>query len=81
MLNDDDRRLLADLEQRVRLGDPEFAARTAAPRFPTLSVLGAALFVLVPPVFLLFGRPGLLVTVHLFLGAVVAVLVHRHQHR
>lgn len=86
MLNDDDRRMLADLEQRVHLSDPEFAARMTAPRaaearFPALTLLVAGLFILVPPTMLLFGWPGLIVIVDLFLGAVAVVLIHRHRRR
>ncbi|MDI6097103.1 DUF3040 domain-containing protein [Actinoplanes sp. NEAU-A12] len=83
MLSDDDRRVLADLEQRVHRSDPDFAARMAGAhaevRFPALVALGAGLFVLVPPVMLLFGRSGLIVTVYLFLGAVAVVLVRRRR--
>lgn len=85
MVNDKDRRAFADLEQRVLLSDPEWAARSAVHSpgpdagFPTLAVLCAVLFVLVPPVFLLFGRLGLLLAVYAFFTAVVAVLIRRHR--
>ena len=85
MLNDDDRRILADLEHRVHLSDPDFATRMAVPPaeggFPALAAIGAALFVLIPPMMLLFGRPGLLVTVELLLGAAAVVLIRRYRRR
>ncbi|GAA4951934.1 DUF3040 domain-containing protein [Actinoplanes utahensis] len=84
MLSDDDRRVLADLESRVHLSDPEFAARMAdrcgPARFPALAVLCAALFILVPPVMLLFSWAGLIVVLDLFLVAVAVVLIRRHRH-
>ncbi|WP_430783401.1 DUF3040 domain-containing protein [Actinoplanes sp. G11-F43] len=82
-MSDDDRQVIADLEKRILLSDPEFAARMAdqpaGVRFPTVSVLCAILFILVPPVMLLFGWPGLIIVVDLFIAALVAVLLHRRQ--
>jgi hypothetical protein len=81
-MNDNDGRTIAELEHRIHLSDPEFAARMIAGahaevRFPTLAVLCAVLFVLVPPVMLLFGWLGLIVTLDLFLAAVAVVLIRR----
>lgn len=85
MLNDDDRQVIAELEQRVLLSDPEFAARMATGpaevRFPAVAVLCASLFILVPPVMLLFGWPGLLIVVDLFVAALVVVLLRRRPRR
>ena len=82
-MSDDDRRVIAELEQRVILSDPDFAARMAEPppevRFPAVAVLCAGLFILVPPVMLLFGWPGLIIVVDLFIAALVAVLLRRRQ--
>lgn len=85
MLSDDDRRVIADLEQRVILSDPDFAARMAVHptevRFPAVAALWATLFILIPPAMLLFGWPGLIIVVDLFIAALVAVLLHRRQRR
>jgi hypothetical protein len=86
MLNDEDRRTIAELEHRIHLSDPDFAARmTSAPAaevsFPVVAVLCAALFILVPPAMLLFGWPGLIVVVDLFLAGMAVVLVRRHLRR
>ncbi|MEV4278964.1 DUF3040 domain-containing protein [Actinoplanes xinjiangensis] len=86
MLNDEDRRTIAELERRIHLTDPDFAARmTGGPAaevpFPMVAVLCAALFILVPPAMLLFGWPGLIVVVDLFLLGITVVLVRRHLRR
>jgi hypothetical protein len=86
MLNDEDRRTIAELEHRIHLSDPAFAARmTGTPAaeapFPVVAVLCAALFILVPPAMLLFGWPGLIVVVDLFLAGLTVVLVRRHLRR
>ncbi|MBO3741198.1 DUF3040 domain-containing protein [Actinoplanes flavus] len=82
MLSDDDRRTLAELESELE-ADPEFAARMAAPepevRFPIVFVLCVALFVLVPPVMLLFGWPGLIITADVFATVIAVVLIARHR--
>jgi hypothetical protein len=84
-MNDNDLRTIAELERRIHLSDPEFAARMAAGaqaevRFPAVAMLCAVLFVLVPPVMLLFGWLGLIVTLDLFLAAVAFVLIRRRLH-
>jgi hypothetical protein len=81
-MNDNDSRTIAELERRIHLSDPEFAARMAAGpqaevRFPAVAALCAVLFILVPPVMLLFGWLGLIVTLDLFLAAVAIVLIRR----
>ncbi|MEU4158231.1 DUF3040 domain-containing protein [Actinoplanes sp. NPDC026670] len=85
MLNDDDRRTIAELERRIHLSDPDFAARMDGTHrdvpFPVVAVLCAALFILVPPAMLLFGWPGLVVVLDLFVAGVVVVLVRRHLRR
>ncbi|MEU4427604.1 DUF3040 domain-containing protein [Actinoplanes sp. NPDC024001] len=65
MPDDDDRRILAELER-------EFERP-----FPTISVLCVLLFLAFPIVMLLFGWPGLLTTIGLFALAVTAVLLRR----
>ncbi|WP_433795188.1 DUF3040 domain-containing protein [Actinoplanes sp. CA-252034] len=85
MLNDDDRRTIAELDRRFHMSDPEFAARMAGTPaevpFPAVAVLCAALFILVPPAMLLFGWAGLVVVVDLFLAGLVVELVRRHRRR
>ncbi|MEU8659302.1 DUF3040 domain-containing protein [Actinoplanes philippinensis] len=86
MLNDDDRRAIAELERRIHLSDPEFAARMGGAQaaevpFPVVAALCAALFILVPPAMLLFGWPGLIVLVDLFLAGLTVALVRRHLRR
>ncbi|MEU8241328.1 DUF3040 domain-containing protein [Actinoplanes missouriensis] len=74
MLDDDERRILADLERQFEPGGGEVA-------FPTIPVLCVLLFLAVPLVMLLFGWPGLLVTVDAFAVALAFVLVRRHRSR
>ncbi|WP_275415953.1 DUF3040 domain-containing protein [Actinoplanes couchii] len=84
-MSDEDRRVIAELEQRILLSDPDFAQRMATGprevRFPAVSVLCAGLFILVPPVMLLFGWPGLIIVVDLFIAALVAVVLNRRSPR
>ncbi|BCJ46206.1 hypothetical protein GCM10010168_51550 [Actinoplanes ianthinogenes] len=83
MLNDYERRALAELERNLN-GDSEFASRMAglagvppAPTFPAVPVLCALLFILVPVVMLLFGWPGVLIVLDLFAAAIAVVLIRR----
>jgi hypothetical protein len=83
MLNDHERRALAELERHLS-GDAEFAARMAgvadappAPAFPAVPVLCALLFILAPVVMLMFGWAGVLIIVDLFAAAVAVVLIRR----
>ncbi|GIF12756.1 DUF3040 domain-containing protein [Actinoplanes teichomyceticus] len=83
MLNDHERRTLAELEHHLQ-GDADFVARMAAPAgggsepvFPAVPVLCALLFILVPLVMLLFGWPGVLVVVDLFAAAMAIVMLRR----
>lgn len=73
MLDDDERRILAELERDLQEPVPR--------PFPTISVLVVLLFLAFPLVTLLFGGPGLIVTVSLFAAAVAIVLLHRHCRR
>ncbi len=74
MLDDNERRILADLER-------QFEPSGAAVPFPTIPVLCVLLFLAVPLVMLLFGWPGLLITVDAFAAALAFVLVRRHRSR
>ncbi|GAA4601598.1 hypothetical protein BJY16_003943 [Actinoplanes octamycinicus] len=86
MLNDYERRALADLERSLK-GDSEFAARMAgladvppAPAFPAVPILCALLFILVPLVMLLFGWAGVLIVLDVFAAAIAVVLIRRRNH-
>ncbi|WIM98701.1 DUF3040 domain-containing protein [Actinoplanes oblitus] len=85
MLNDHERRALAELERSLK-GDSDFAARMAGladvpapPPFPAVPVLCALLFILVPLVMLLFGWAGVLIVLDLFAAAVAVVLIRRRN--
>ncbi|MBG0562521.1 DUF3040 domain-containing protein [Actinoplanes aureus] len=69
MLDDDERRILADLER-------EFQEPVERP-FPTIPVLCVLLFLAFPLVMLLFGWPGLVITFDLFAASVAIVLLRR----
>ncbi|WP_328469354.1 dolichyl-diphosphooligosaccharide--protein glycosyltransferase subunit 2 [Actinoplanes sp. NBC_00393] len=71
MLDDDERRILADLERDFQ--EPEERP------FPTISVLCVGLFIAFPIVMLLFGWPGLIITLDLFAAAVAIVLLRRRR--
>jgi Flp pilus assembly protein TadB len=74
MLSDRDRRILADLERQFEPAGPGV-------QFPTIAVLCVLLFLTVPLVTLLFGWPGLLITLDVFAVAVAFVLIRRRRAR
>ncbi|GAA2701697.1 DUF3040 domain-containing protein [Actinoplanes palleronii] len=83
MLNDYERRCLAELEYQLR-SDSAFAARMAGPvparpepASPAVPILCALLFILVPLVMLLFGWPGVLILLDLFAAAIAVILLRR----
>ncbi|GIF07395.1 DUF3040 domain-containing protein [Actinoplanes siamensis] len=87
MLNDNERRALADLERHLE-HDPDFTARMndlagipAEPAFPIVPVLCALLFIAIPLTMLLFGWPGVVVVLDLFAAAVAVVLIRRRANR
>ncbi len=67
-MDEDERRILADLEAQLQAGERPF---------PTLSVLCAGLFISLPLVMLLFGWPGVGVLLSLFATGVAVTLVRR----
>jgi Flp pilus assembly protein TadB len=78
------RQALHDIERNLVREDPVFAARMRAearetPRFPTVSALCASLYILIPIVMILFGSPGVVVTVDVFAIAIGTVLIRRHR--
>ena len=72
MLDDDERRILADLEQQFQVAERPF---------PAIPVLCAGLFICVPLVMLLFGWPGVVIVLDLFAAAVAVVLIRRRRSR
>ncbi|BCY07421.1 DUF3040 domain-containing protein [Actinoplanes sp. L3-i22] len=87
MLNDNERRALADLERHLQ-HDPDFTARMdglagvpAEPPSPAVPVLCALLFITIPLVMLLFGWVGVLIALDLFAAAVALILIRRRTHR
>ncbi len=83
MLNDDERRALADLERHLQ-HDPEFAARMdglaatpTVPAFPVVPVLCAGLFIAVPLVMMLFGWAGVIILLYAFATAIAVVVFRR----
>ncbi|MEV6348233.1 DUF3040 domain-containing protein [Actinoplanes sp. NPDC051851] len=84
MLDDNERRALAELEQRVVQADPEFAARMSSDPgderpFPTIPVLCALLFISTPLVMLLFGWPGVVIAIDLFAASLAVTLIRRNR--
>ena len=70
MLNENERRILADLEQQFPVAERPF---------PTIAVLCAGLFISVPLVMLLFGWPGVVIILDLFAAAVAVILIRRRR--
>ncbi|BAL89134.1 hypothetical protein AMIS_39140 [Actinoplanes missouriensis 431] len=85
MLEEKDRRALAEIEQHLAAGDPAFAARMTAPPatpgrpFPILSVLGVVVFLTMPFVGLFLGPTAALIVADLAAVTAVVVLVLRHR--
>lgn len=81
MLEETDRRVLADIEQRLSTADPEFARRmSAAPcPFPTVSVLCVAGFLSLPFLGLFLGPRAPLVAINVTAALVMIVLVVRSR--
>ena len=72
MLNENERRILADLEQQFPVAERPF---------PTIAVLCAGLFICLPLVTLLFGWPGLVLVLDVFAATVAVVLIRRGRSR
>jgi hypothetical protein len=74
----DEQRILHDIERDLTRADPAFAARMRGPRpFPTLSVICALTYILVPIEAILFGGRIAVVTLALAANAIVIILVRR----
>lgn len=82
LLDEQDRRALAEIEQRLSGQDPQFPTRRqdTAGRdnpVPTVLALCASLYVLLPMVSLLFGWGAVVITFDLFAVALAIVLARR----
>ena len=79
---DDERRVLREIEDHLRMADPAFVARMTVPAghpFPTLSVLGVLLFLTAPLIGLLFGTAAVGRTAAVACYLAVVVLAHRRR--
>ncbi|GID65516.1 hypothetical protein Acy02nite_33970 [Actinoplanes cyaneus] len=81
MLDERDRRVLADIEQRLSAADPAFARRMRAPDcpFPAVPVLAAGAFLALPFLGLFLGPRAVLVAINVMAVAVMIVLVFRSR--
>ena len=81
MLDEHDRRALAEIERELSRQDPTFATRMAGPgedrRFPTILALCVSLYVLLPMVMLLFGGRATMLVFGVFALVIAAVLARR----
>jgi hypothetical protein len=81
MLEEKDRRVLAEIEQHLCAGDPAFARRMrcGAPAcgFPALSVLCVAAFLTLPFLALFLGPRAVLLAINFTAAAVMITLLVR----
>ncbi|WP_189331447.1 DUF3040 domain-containing protein [Actinoplanes ianthinogenes] len=84
MLEERDRRVLADIEQHLSAGDPAFARRMrsggppACP-FPTVSVLCVGAFLSLPFLGLFLGPRAVLIAINVTAAVIMVVLLCRHR--
>jgi hypothetical protein len=85
MLDERDRRVLAEIERGLSRQDPAFAARMHAEReerhAPTVLALCASLYISLPMVMLLFGWVAAVMTLEAFAVAIAVVLARRRSRR
>ncbi|BCY08304.1 DUF3040 domain-containing protein [Actinoplanes sp. L3-i22] len=83
MLEEKDRRVLADIEERLCAGDPAFARRmrSAPCPFPTLSVLCVVAFLSLPFLGLFLGPGAVLLAINVTAAVVILVLAFRGRRR
>lgn len=79
MLEEKDRRVLADIEQRLCSADPAFARRMRSPDspFPTVFVLCVATFLSLPFLGLFLGPRAVLLAINVTAAVVMIILVFR----
>ncbi|SDS35251.1 DUF3040 domain-containing protein [Actinoplanes derwentensis] len=82
MLEERDRRALADIEQRLAVEDPDFVRRMdGAVRLPLIPVLCMTVFLTLPFVALFLGPAAALITVDLTALLVILLLAVRRARR
>ena len=82
MLEEKDRRALEAMERSLRAEDPAFVARMDARRpFPSIPVLCASVFLMLPFVALFLGPTAALILADVAAVAVVAILIARQRRR
>jgi len=85
MLDERDRRRLAEIESGLSRQDPAFAARMSAGGedrpAPTVLALCISLYILLPMVMLLFGWVAAVVTLDVFAVVIAVVLARRRSSR
>jgi hypothetical protein len=85
MLDEHDRRVLAQIERGLSRQDPALAARMRGQRenrpFPTIFVLCVVLYVLLPMLTMLLGWIAALVTFDVFAVVIALVLARRSRKR
>ncbi len=79
MLEEKDRRVLADIEQRLCVADPDFARRMRAPDrpFPVVPVLCVTGFLALPFIGLFLGPRAVLAAINVIAAVVMIVLLYR----
>ncbi|WP_436535118.1 DUF3040 domain-containing protein [Actinoplanes sp. HUAS TT8] len=79
MLEEKDRRVLADIEERLCAADPAFVSRMRSPDcpFPTVSVVCVAGFLTLPFLGLFLGPRAALVAINVTAAVVMLVLLRR----
>ncbi|WIM99368.1 DUF3040 domain-containing protein [Actinoplanes oblitus] len=86
MLEESDRRVLADIEHHLSAGDPAFARRMRsgdppACAFPTVSVLCVGTFLSTPFLGLFLGPRGVLIAINVTAVVILLILLCRTYHR
>jgi hypothetical protein len=78
---DDERRILTEIEDRLRMADPAFVARMTAPdrlRFPAVSALLVVFLIAAPVITVQFGAAVLGLTAAAVLTGIVIIALSRH---
>ena len=81
-MRDDERRVLAEIEDDLRAGDPAFHARMAVPDprpFPAVAVLAVLWCITAPLVSLLWGPAELAVMTSTVFGIATIVVIRRRR--
>ncbi|HWS39277.1 MAG TPA: DUF3040 domain-containing protein [Actinoplanes sp.] len=82
MLEERDRRVLEDIEQRLAVGDPEFARRMSGDvRLPVIPVLCMTVFLTLPFVALFLGPAAVLITLNVTALLIITLVAIRRIRR